>query len=71
MRTIDTAKAERALLDPSYIDTNIELIADTIDYVIEHSIDDPDDRKKDDMELIYCLRDLKESFQLIKESRHE
>ena len=66
MRTIDSAKAERALLDPSYIDTNIELIADTIDYVIEHSIDDPDERAKDNLELIYCLRELRENFKRIK-----
>lgn len=71
MKTIDTAMAERELLEPAYIDTNIDLLTDTIDYVIEHSIDDPDERAKDNMELIYCLRELRENFKRIKNKTHE
>ena len=71
MRTIDTAKAERELLEPSYVESNIELITDTIGYIIEHSIDDPDGMAKDSLDLIYNLRELRENFKRIKLSRNE
>ena len=71
MKTIDTAKAAHELLEPSYIVTNIDLLNDAMDYIIEHSIDDPDSKAKDNLDLICSLRELRENFQRIKLSRHE
>lgn len=76
MKDPETVKAGGDIIDASWLETNIDLCTDTMEFIIEHSIDDSQDDAREKayerLEMLYALTELRKDLkELLKRTGDE
>lgn len=76
MKDPETVKAGGDIIDASWLETNIDLCTDTMEFIIEHSIDDSQDDAREKafgrLEMLYALTELRKDLkELLKRTGNE